>query len=194
MRPAFRWLALSWLALLCLGGWPATATGGESLRGKVIEVLSGDSLLLEDAEGRKRHLRLFAIAAPESRQAHAAESRRGLVELLQGKRVTVELLGEDRLGRLIGKVLVAPPHCATCPPSRDAALAQVEAGAAWWNREERRQQTLYDQGYYEYAEFDAKTRRRGLWRDESPVPPWEWRKRQGRPVMGGTHPGNPERA
>jgi hypothetical protein len=57
---------------------------------------------------------------------------------------------------------------------------------AWWNREERRQQTLHDQGYYEYAEFDAKTRRRGLWRDEAPVPPWEWRKRQGRPVMGAT--------
>jgi hypothetical protein len=38
-----------------LGGCgPATADRRRSLRGKVIEVLSGDSLLLEDAEGRKR--------------------------------------------------------------------------------------------------------------------------------------------
>lgn len=194
MKPAGRWATLSWLALLWLGAWPATATCGESLRGKVVEVFSGDSLLLEDAEGRQRRLRLFGIAAPESRQPHAAESRRGLVDLLQGKRVAVELQGEDALGRLIGKVLVSPPHCATCPPSRDAALAQIEAGAAWWYRDERRQQTLHDQGYYEYAEFDAKTRRRGLWRDESPVPPWEWRKRQGRPVMGGLSRGAPMRA
>lgn len=184
MRRCGRAATAVWLAGLWLGLWASAPACGESLRGKVVEVISGDSLLFEDGQGRKQRLRLFAIAAPESRQPNAAESRRGLVELVQGKRIAIEAMGEDKLGQLIGKVLVPPAHCATCPPSRDVALVQIEAGLAWWYREERRQQTLHDQGYYEYAEFDAKTRRRGLWRDEAPVPPWEWRKRQGRPVMG----------
>lgn len=174
--------ASAWMAWLWLGLLAFTPAGAESRRGKVVEVISGDSLLFEDAQGRKHHLRLFAVAAPEGRQPHAAESRRGLADLAQGKHVTVDVQREDDQGNLVGKLLVPAAHCATCPPSRDAALAQLEGGHVWWHRDERRQQVLLDQGYYEYAEFDARQRRRGLWRDEVPVPPWEWRKRQGRPV------------
>jgi endonuclease YncB( thermonuclease family) len=155
---------------------PAAA---ENIAGKVVDVASGDSLVIEDNQGRRHQVRLFAMAAPESRQPFASESRRALADLLQGKRVIVETIREDAYGRIIGKLLTSPAHCATCAPSRDAALAQIEAGLAWWFRDERREQTLHDQGYYEYAEFDARTRRIGLWRDESPVPPWEWRNRKG---------------
>ncbi|MBI5109429.1 MAG: thermonuclease family protein [Rhodocyclales bacterium] len=172
------WNLLAWVAplgaILCLS--PARA---ENVTGKVVELVSGDSLVIEDMQGQRHRVRLFAIAAPDSRQPFAAESRRALADLLLGKRVMVEKIREDAYGRLIGKLLTTPAHCATCPPSRDVALAQIEAGLAWWFREERREQTLQDQGYYEYAEFDARTRRIGLWRDESPIPPWEWRKRKG---------------
>lgn len=161
-------------AILCL--FPARA---ENLAGKVVEVTSGDSVVIEDKPGSRHRIRLFAIAAPESRQPYAAESRRALADLLQGKRVIVEKIREDTYGRKIGKLLTAPAQCASCAPSRDAALAQIEAGLAWWFRDERYAQTLHDQGYYEYAEFDARTRRIGLWRDESPIEPWEWRKRKG---------------
>ena len=31
---------------------------------------------------------------------------------------------------------------------------------------------------YEDAEMKAKDERIGLWSDESPVPPWEWRRQR----------------
>lgn len=167
------------LCLLALGAGVMSPARAAGLAGKVVSVDSGDTVTVEDRQGVQHRVRLHAIAAPEPRQAFADESRRALGKLLQGKRVVVETLREDAYGRSIGKLLTAPAHCGTCPPSRDAGLAQLEAGLAWWYREERREQTLHDQGYYEYAEFDARTRRLGLWRDEAPVSPWEWRKGRG---------------
>lgn len=172
-------LRLFLLGLFALAGGSGPASGAEGIAGKVVAVDSGDTVSVEDRQGARHRIRLFAIAAPESRQPYAAESRRALARLLQGRQVVVETIREDAYGRVVGKLLTAPAHCASCPPSRDAGLAQVEAGLAWWYRDERRAQTLHDQGYYEYAEFDARTRRIGLWRDASPTPPWEWRKAKG---------------
>lgn len=157
----------------------ATGTAAENLVGKVAEVVSGDSVIIVTPDGQRHSVRLFAVAAPEPRQPFSGESRRGLAALVQGKRAAIEIVRMDDYGRVIGKLLTIPAHCATCAPSRDAGLIQIEAGLAWWLRDERKEQTLHDQGYYEYAEFDARTRRLGLWRDESPTPPWEWRKGKG---------------
>jgi len=179
MIAALRFARLFWIAILPLGAAAQTP----ALKGRVVEIYSGDSLAIEDAQGRKHGVRLHAIAAPESRQARASESRRFMVELLQGRQVVFEAKREDSFGRVIGKLLTAPSHCASCPPSRDAGLALLEAGLAWWYRDERKEQSLHDQGYYEYAEFDARNKRLGLWQDEAPVPPWEWRKGRGKALQ-----------
>lgn len=157
-----------------------SAPAAEAIEGRIAEVAAGDTATLELAGGSRRSLRLHAVAAPIGSQPYADESRRALVAMVQGKPVRFEIQREDAYRRLVGKLLVAPTDCAApCAPTRDAGLAQLEAGLAWWYREERKQQTLHDQGYYEYAEFDARTRRIGLWRDASPTPPWEWRRRHG---------------
>lgn len=179
-----RLAGLLWLTFLPLAAIAQTPP----LKGRVVEIYSGDSLAIEDAQGRKHGVRLHAVAAPESRQPRATESRRFLVELLQGRQVVVEAKREDGFGRVIGKLLTAPAHCATCPPSRDAGLALLEAGLAWWHRDERKEQTLHDQGYYEYAEFDARNKRLGIWQDEAPVPPWEWRKGRGKALQSHRFP------
>ncbi len=156
------------------------APAAEAIEGHIVEVGAGDTATLELAGGARRSLRLHGVAAPTGRQPYAADSRRALAAMVQGKTVRLEIQREDDYRRLIGKLLVAPPDCtAPCAPTRDAGLAQLEAGLAWWYRDERKQQTLHDQGYYEYAEFDARQQRRGLWQGEAPIAPWEWRKRQG---------------
>jgi endonuclease YncB( thermonuclease family) len=166
------------LTLCTMVALPAPAA--ETIEGRIMEVGAGDTATLELAGGIRRSLRLHAVAAPTGRQPYAADSRRALAAMVQGKTVRFVIQREDDYRRLIGKLLVAPPDCAApCAPTRDAGLAQLEAGLAWWYREERKQQTLPDQGYYEYAEFDARQQRRGLWQDASPVSPWEWRKRHG---------------
>ena len=149
----------------------------ETLSGRVSGVHDGATLTVEDNAKVDHRIRLAAIDAPESRQPFGKESKQHLSDLTLGKEVKVDWHQRDRYGRIIGKLVVQTVPCANCPKTLDAGLAQLEAGLAWWDREYRRQQSLEDQGYYEYAEFDARARRIGLWQDSAPMPPWEWRKR-----------------
>lgn len=148
----------------------------EDLRGKVVHVHDGDTVTLEDAQGQRHQVRLATIDAPEIGQAFGQASRKHLSHMAIGRQARVTDLRTDVHGRKLGKLMLRPPQCAKCDFTRDAGLAQLEAGFAWWYREFKQEQTLSDQGYYEYAEFDAKSRRMGLWLDDRPVPPWEWRK------------------
>jgi endonuclease YncB( thermonuclease family) len=149
----------------------------DTLSGRVSEVGDGASVTVADNAGKLRKVRLATIDAPEARQPYGRESRQHLSEMVSGKAVKVEWRKQDRYGRIVGKLTLQTPPCATCPKTLDAGPAQLEAGLAWWDREARREQSLSDQGYYEYAEFDAKARRIGLWQDAAPMPPWEWRKK-----------------
>jgi len=155
----------------------ATPLLAGTLAGKVSEVSDGASVTVTDKAGMQRKIRLAAIDAPEPRQPYARESRQHLTDMVLGKSVKIEWRKQDRYGRIVGKLTLQAPPCATCPKTLDAGLAQLEAGLAWWDRATRREQSLSDQGYYEYAEFDARARRIGLWQDPAPMPPWEWRKK-----------------
>lgn len=165
--------------LLVLGLLLATAPlRAETLAGRVVAVTDGDTITIRD-RGRKRHrVWLAGIDAPKSKQPFAQASKQHLSQLVTDKEVSIEWQRHDRYGRIVGKVTLAAPGCPGCAPGLDAGLAQLEAGMAWWDRDYRRQQSLEDQGRYEYAEFDARMKRLGLWQDPAPVPPAEWRKRE----------------
>ena len=149
----------------------------DTLSGRVSEVSGGATVTVADNAGVRHKVRLAAIDAPEARQPWSKESKQHLSDMVLDKAVKVEWRKQDRYGRIVGKLTLLSPPCATCSKTLDAGLAQLEAGLAWWDRETRREQSLSDQGYYEYAEFDAKARRIGLWQDPAPMPPWEWRKK-----------------
>ena len=55
-------------------------------------------------------------------------------------------------------------------------LERVRAGMAWWYRQYAKEQTPADRQLYELAENDARAAKRGLWADNEPMPPWEWRR------------------
>lgn len=161
------------LGLLLMAG-PLQA---DAIEGRVSDISDGATVSVIDKAKNQHTVRLVAIDVPESRQAFGKESKRNLTALTLGKEVRIEWSSRDRYGRIVGKLVVGSPACATCTKTRDAALAQLEAGLAWWDRAQRREQSIEDQGYYEYAEFDARTRRIGLWSDAAPIPPWEWRRK-----------------
>ena len=149
----------------------------DTLSGRVSEVSDGATVTVADSAGGRHKVRIAAIDAPEARQPWSKESRQHLSDMVLDKAVKVEWRKQDRYGRIVGKLTLQAPPCATCPKTIDAGLAQLEAGLAWWDRETRREQSLSDQGYYEYAEFDARARRIGLWQDAAPIPPREWRRK-----------------
>ncbi len=70
--------------------------------------------------------------------------------------------------------------CVVLLEGQDVNLAQVGAGLAWWYRQYAREQTAAQRHAYAEAEEAARDSRRGLWANDSPTPPWQWRHR-GRP-------------
>src|SRR5689334_6494951 len=59
------------------------------VRGRVVKVLDGDTLILELAKGRRLRVHLVGIAAPELRQEYGRASRRLLGSLVSGRMVEV---------------------------------------------------------------------------------------------------------
>jgi endonuclease YncB( thermonuclease family) len=155
----------------------ADSTFAEQLTGKVVGVSDGDTITILDQNNQQHKIRVGGIDAPELKQAFGNVAKKNLSDLVFNQTVLVEWNKTDKYKRIVGKVLAPPTDCPICPADRDVGLAQVEAGMAWWYREYRKEQTLEDQGYYEFAEFVSRREQRGLWQDEEPLPPWEWRKR-----------------
>ena len=88
-----------------------------------------------------------------------------------GRDVTVAYEKTDQYGRLVGKIIFE---------GKDINLEQVKAGMAWHYKEYQREQTPEDPELYAKAEDEARTARRGLWRDPNPVEPSAFRKEEKR--------------
>jgi endonuclease YncB( thermonuclease family) len=155
---------------------PAAVSAAE-LHGRVVRVSDGDTITVLDRASATHKVRLNGIDAPENNQAYGEESRRHLATLVLGKPVVVNWHKRDRYGRLVGRVGLAATACVRpdCPRVEDVGLAQVESGLAWHYRQYQREQSAEERARYAFAEQEARSRRKGLWQDAQPVPPWEYR-------------------
>lgn len=154
----------------------------ERLIGCVVHVSDGDTLTIIDASDERHRIRLSGIDAPEWKQPFGNRSKQNLSRLVQNKSVSVDFMKRDDNGRIVGKVMVASPDACpvasdACPKTLDAGLAQITVGLAWWYRYYANEQSEEDRHRYEFAEYEARARNAGLWRDNEPVPPWEWRRK-----------------
>lgn len=154
------------------------SAGAETLTGKVVGVADGDTVTVLDADYQQHKIRLSGIDAPERSQAFGQRSKESMSALVFGKDVDVQWNKRDRYRRIVGKVMVQPSDCPTCPKTLDAGLAQVTIGLAWWYQKYAKDQSAEDAGRYEFAEHEARAKRAGLWGDAHPTPPWDWRKGQ----------------
>ena len=146
-----------------------------TLAGRVVGVSDGDTVTLLTAENRQFKIRLSGIDAPEKKQPFGAHAKETLSRQLFGQAVTVEWTKTDRYGRIVGKIEV---------DGFDANLEQIREGSAWVYTQYLREIPLEDRKRYLDAERQAKSARRGLWRDNDPEPPWQWRHERRPPKRG----------
>jgi endonuclease YncB( thermonuclease family) len=169
---------MRWILVLLL---LESAAHAEELSGRVVSVENGNTITVEDAKKKPHKVRLSGVDAPEKAQPFGTQSEKHLSRLVYGKPVTVGYKKYDRYGRIVGKVMVAPPDACPavqleCPKTLDAGLAQIAVGLAWHHKQYSDEQTPEERERYGFAEWDARARRAGLWADPKPVPPWEWRR------------------
>ena len=155
-------IALS-LALCINTAW------ADILTGRVVGVTDGDTITVLDGSNTQHKIRLGGIDAPEKKQAFGNVSKKSLSDLVYDKRVDVDWYKHDRYGRIVGKVMV---------DGVDANLEQIKRGMAWYYKKYKGELVLEDRLSYLHAEKNAEAKKLGLWFDDKPIPPWEYRKQK----------------
>lgn len=159
-------LLLCLLLLLVTG---RSEAGTETVRGMVKTVYDGDTLVLVGPGVGRLKVRLYGIDAPETRkpdspgQPYSSQSKRVLMYKVLGREITAELMDHDQYGRAVAVVRLG---------GRDINAEMLAEGQAWAYRR-------YLSGEYAvtYPRLEERARRqhRGLWRDNNPQPPWEFK-------------------
>jgi len=158
-------LVRSLIASLLLGYFQYYAYA-ELLSGKVVSVSDGDTITVLDSAKTQYKIRLVGIDAPEKAQAFGQASKKSLSNLVFNKDVEISWEKRDRYQRILGKVLLN---------GQDVCLEQVKRGMAWHYKKYQRDQIPEDRAAYALAEKKAKDIRLGLWADEAPIEPSQFR-------------------
>jgi endonuclease YncB( thermonuclease family) len=154
------------IVLLCL--FACTQASAETFEGLIVAVTDGDTITPLDSGRRQHKVRIAGIDAPEKAQPFGQRAKENLSRMAYGKAATAECYKVDRYNRQICTVFVS---------GKDVGLAQLDAGLAWWFSRYSNEQPPRQRAEYESAEDRAAADRLGLWQDEAPLPPWQWRKR-----------------
>jgi len=156
-----------WLVSLvpCLIGLLSTSLPAfADFSAKVMEVVDGDTIILWH-NNRKERVRLNGVVCPVKTQPYGGQAKRFTSFMIQGKDVTVRVVGKDQNGSTVGNVILRD--------GQDLNRELIKEGLAWWDRKP----SPTNEGLGQLEEI-ARAEKRGLWADPHPVPPWEWKKRQ----------------
>lgn len=125
----------------------------------VIGIQDGDTLTVLH-ERRPIRIRLAFVDSPEKLQSFGQQAKQSLSDLCYRKDALLKIINIDKYGRAVALV-----SCAGVDVNR----IQVERGLAWVR-------TNYNQDPSLLAlQAAAAAKRRGLWAESHPVPPWTFR-------------------
>lgn len=139
----------------------AISAQADPLEGLVISIADGDTLTILYKQ-KQMKIRLAEIDAPEKKQPFGTRSKQALSDLCFGKQAKIVPQTKDRYGRTVARV-----RC----DGQDASEQLVRSGMAWVFDRYVTDRNLYS------LQDEARVARRGLWSDEHPIAPWEWRKK-----------------
>lgn len=129
--------------------------------GQVVGVIDGDTIRVLDEKNITHRVRLSEIDCPEIGQSFGKNAKQELANLIFQRVVFVQSDEIDKYGRELGTVYYG---------DKNINFEMVRRGYAWAYRYYLKNQT------YILLEDLAKGYKKGLWKDQSPIAPWEWRR------------------
>lgn len=132
-----------------------------TVRGKVISVVDGNTVEVVSAEDEMYRIVLAGIDCPDPGQPYAEEAKKFLEEALLRKLIDVKLVGKDRWGNYLGEIMTEV----------EVSAELVKRGLAWCH-EKNAPESL------KALEQQAREQRIGLWQEENPTAPWIYRRQQ----------------
>lgn len=135
-----------------------------AFEGKVVGVKDGDTFeVLYD--GQSERIRLADIDCPENSQPFGKAAKKFASDLCYGKTVIViPKKKRDQYGRILGIVMTKD--------SLSVNEELIRSGMAWRYKYSKNK-------VLNALENEARAQRKGLWADEDPINPWQWRKDKG---------------
>ena len=112
-------------------------------------------------DGTQITIRLASVDCPEKGQPYGQTARKFTAKLVSGKIVNVWPTDTDRYGRTVAFVFVG---------STDLNKELLKVGLAWHYKQYSRDPELAK------LEFQAKSKKVGLWVEPGAIAPWKWRK------------------
>jgi endonuclease YncB( thermonuclease family) len=131
----------------------------------VVGISDGDTLTARCGQPgayEQVKVRIHAIDAPERKQPFGNRSRESLSDLCFQQQARIQHQDTDRYGRMVASV-----ECR----GKDVAQHQVGTGMAWvYVKYAKGRSDLFK------LEKQAQQAASGLWSDQSPIAPWDWRR------------------
>ena len=147
------------------------------IEGTVTKVSDGDTIQVTDKLGTKIKVRFYGMDAPETEkgnkrtgkvskpgQPYGEEAFQTLRQKVDRQRVRLDVMDLDRYGRTVSIVWLS---------NRNINQEMVAEGWAWAYRQYLDRAHVSE---YITAEEQARKAGKGLWRQNNPQPPWEFRK------------------
>lgn len=137
------------------------------LEGIAYGVYDGDTCWISLKNGDKEKLRFVHIDAPEKNQPMGLESQKFLANLIDGREIIAVVEGTDKYGRKLVRVYY---------DGHDVNAEMVKNGYAWHYKNYDVKGTAV---YNEFSDYEKSARESGLgiWGNDNPEPPWEFRKK-----------------
>jgi micrococcal nuclease len=136
----------------------------ETITGKVISVIDGNTIEVLTSDNQKEKYMLAGVDSPELTQEFGDRARRFLEKLMLEKEVRVSIQGKDRWGNYLAIVMLAKGEV-------DPRIELLKEGLAW-TAEKNPNPEL------EKYRIAAQEKGRGLWKQDNPTPPWTHRRQQ----------------
>jgi endonuclease YncB( thermonuclease family) len=147
------------ISILCTCGISTSdLKPGDSISGKVISIIDGDTYDIILKGNRTIRIRMEGIDAPEKGMPFYKVSKKFLSDLCYNKNVSIYITGEDDYNRFLARTYLNK--------STELGQEMIKAGFAWHFKKYSSDTIL------SRLEIEARNQKRGLWIDERPMAPW----------------------
>lgn len=128
---------------------------------KVVGISDGDSFTVLNSDNTTFRIRLHGVDCPEYKQPYSQVAKKFTSDLIFKKNIKIKDLGKDRYGRTLAIVYL--------PDNSILNEKLLSAGLAWHYK-------YFDKNpYWSELEEAARKQKIGLWSQNNPIEPWNWR-------------------
>ena len=134
-----------------------------TLKAKVVGIKDGDTVVVLDSLNNQTTLRLAEVDTPEKSQPFGTKAKQFTSDQIYLKTIKYVVTDTDRYGRSIAMIYYDEDN-------KYLSAEIIKAGMGWHYKRYSTSKEL--------AQFEdnAKKNKIGLWIDNNPIAPWEWRK------------------